>query len=177
MNTPVLERAKKNWGKLGAGVYAGVLSIVVLAAGGLAGLLFHLPWLFPSLGPTVMLFFESPEQKASRPVNTLVGHGVGLIAGALCLYALGLQDQPSATVGGLTPLHVLSGVLSVGLTTLVLTWLGLPHPPAGATTLIVSLGILATPVQLASMAGAIILVTAVGWGLNYLLGTRPADKT
>ena len=177
MNTSVLERAKARWKKPGAGAYAAALSIVVLAASGLLGLLFHLPWLFPSLGPTVMLFFESPEQKASRPLNTLVGHGVGLLAGALCLYALGLQDQPSATVGGLTPLHVLSGVLSVGLTTLVLTWLGLPHPPAGATTLIVSLGILSTPVQLASMAGAIILVTAVGWGLNVLLGTRPADKT
>ncbi|UKA75393.1 HPP family protein [Arthrobacter sp. FW306-07-I] len=177
MNTPVLERAKKNWNKLGAGLYAGVLGIVVLAVSGAAGLLFHLPWLFPSLGPTVMLFLESPEQKASRPVNTLVGHGVGLLAGALCLYALGLQDQLSATVGGLTPLHVLSGVLSVGLTTLVLTWLGLPHPPAGATTLIVSLGILSAPVQLASMAGAIILITVVGWGLNVLLGTRPADKT
>ena len=176
MNTPVLERAKKNWNKLGAGLYAGVLSIVVLAVSGAVGLLFHLPWLFPSLGPTVMLFFESPEQKASRPVNTLVGHGVGLLAGVLCLYALGLQDQPSSTVGGLTPLHVLSGVLSVGLTTLVLTWLGLPHPPAGATTLIVSLGILSTPVQLASMAGAIILITVVGWGFNVLLGTRPADK-
>jgi hypothetical protein len=43
MNTPVLERAKKNWSKLGAGVYAGILSIVVLAVSGVAGLLFHLP--------------------------------------------------------------------------------------------------------------------------------------
>ena len=177
MNTPVLERAKERLDKLGAGLYAAVLGIVVLGVSGLAGLLLHLPWLFPSLGPTVMLFFESPEQKASRPLNTLVGHGVGLVAGALCLYAFGLQDQPSAPVGGLTPLHVLSGALSVGLTTLVLTWLGLPHPPAGATTLIVSLGILSAPAQLASMAGAILLVTVVGWGLNILLGTRPADKT
>lgn len=177
MNTPVLDRAKERLDKLGAGLYAAVLGIVVLGVSGLAGLLLHLPWLFPSLGPTVMLFFESPEQKASRPLNALVGHGVGLVAGALCLYAFGLQDQPLAPVGGLTPLHVLSGALSVGLTTLVLTWLGLPHPPAGATTLIVSLGILSAPVQLASMAGAILLVTVVGWGLNVLLGTRPADKT
>ncbi|NUP58120.1 MAG: HPP family protein [Pseudarthrobacter sp.] len=177
MKPPLLDRAKERWGKLGAGLYAAVLGIVVLAATGLAGLLSHLPWLFPSLGPTVMLFFESPEQKASRPLNTLVGHGVGLAAGALCLYAFGLQDQPSAPVGGLTPLHLLSGALSVGLTTLVLTLLGLPHPPAGATTLIVSLGILSAPVQLASMAGAIILTTVLGWGLNALLGTRPAGKT
>lgn len=177
MDMPLLQRAKDRWGKLGSGLYAAVLSVVVLAASGLVGLLLHLPWLFPSLGPTVMLFFESPEQKASRPLNTLVGHGAGLVAGALCLYAFGLQGQPSAPVGGLTPLHVLSGILSVGLTTLVLTLLALPHPPAGATTLIVSLGILSTPVQLASMAGAIVLTTLVGWGLNVLLGTRPAGGT
>jgi hypothetical protein len=87
-----------------------------------------------------------------------------------------LQDQPSAPVGGLTALHVVSGALSVALTTLALTWIGLPHPPAGATTLIISLGILTTPAQLASMAGAVLLTTLVGWGLNLLLGTRPAPK-
>ena len=62
----------------------------------------------------------------------------------------------------------------MALTTLLLTWLRKPHPPAGATTLIVSLGILTTPPQLLSMAGAILLITAAGWGLNVLLGTKPA---
>jgi hypothetical protein len=42
-----------------------MLSIVVLALAGAVGLVLHLPWLFPSLGPTVMLFFESPEQPSS----------------------------------------------------------------------------------------------------------------
>jgi hypothetical protein len=49
----------------------------------------------------------------------------------------------------------------------------MPHPPAGATTLIVSLGILTTPAQLASMAGAVVLITTLGWALNILLGTKP----
>jgi HPP family len=158
----------------GAALYAAVLCLVVLAAAGAAGLLLHQPWLFPSLGPTVMLFFESPAQKASRPLNALVGHGVGLIAGAVLLYGLGLQDDPSAASGGLTPAYLLAGAVSVALTTLVLTWLKTPHPPAGATTLIVSLGILTTPGELASMAGAVVAVTALGWGLNILLGTRPS---
>jgi hypothetical protein len=56
----------------------------------------------------------------------------------------------------------------VARTTLVLTWLRKPHPPAGATTLIVSLGILTSPLQLLSMAGAVLLITAAGWGLNML---------
>lgn len=176
MRTSVLDRAKERFGSPAAGVYAAVLAIIVLGTSGLAGLLLHQPWLFPSLGPTVMLFFESPEQVSARPANTLVGHGIGLAAGVVCLYALGLQGQPSAPVGGLTPLFVLSGALSVGLTTLALTWLRMPHPPAGATTLIVSLGILSTPIQLASIAAAVVLVAAVGWGLNVLLGTRLAAK-
>ncbi|KSU78660.1 HPP family protein [Arthrobacter sp. BHU FT2] len=162
-------------GRWGSGVYAGVLSLVVLAACGALGLMLHQPWLFPSLGPTVMLFFESPEQPASRPANALVGHGVGLVAGAALLYAFGLQSMPSAAAGGLTPGHLVAGALSVALTTLVLTWLQMPHPPAGATTLIVSLGILHEPTALLAMAAAIILTTVLGWGLNYLLGVRPAS--
>ncbi|MGK3649130.1 HPP family protein [Pseudarthrobacter enclensis] len=90
-------------GRWGSGVYAGVLSLVVLAACGALGLMLHQPWLFPSLGPTVMLFFESPEQPASRPANALVGHGVGLVAGAALLYAFGLQSVPSAAAGGTDP--------------------------------------------------------------------------
>jgi hypothetical protein len=158
----------------GAALYAAALSLVVLAASGAAGLTLHQPWLFPSLGPTVMLFFESPGEGASRPSNALIGHGVGLAAGAAMLYAFGLQHAPSAAAAGLTLGHLVAGALSVALTTLVLTWLKTPHPPAGATTLIVSLGILTEPAALFSMAGAIVLITALGWGLNILLGLRPA---
>jgi hypothetical protein len=159
-----------------AALYAAALSLVVLAAAGAAGLVLHQPWLFPSLGPTVMLFFESPSQQASRPANALIGHAVGLLAGVAMLYAFQLQDSPPAPVGGLTPAYLLAGALSVALTTLVLTLLKTPHPPAGATTLIVSLGILTAPAELASMAGAIVLITVVGWGLNLLFGVRPGKE-
>jgi CBS-domain-containing membrane protein len=160
----------------GAAIYAAVLSLVVLAAAGAVGLALRQPWLFPSLGPTVMLFFESPSQQASRPLNTLTGHGVGLIAGVAMLYAFGLQDRPPAPLAGLNPAFLLAGALSVALTTLVLTLLKTPHPPAGATTLIVSLGILTSPAELAAMAGAIVLITVVGWGLNVLFGVRPGQE-
>ncbi|MCM3612979.1 HPP family protein [Microbacterium enclense] len=155
----------------GAAVYAGSLSLVVLALAGAVGLATRQPWLFPSLGPTVMLFFESPENASSRPRNALVGHGVGLVVGAACFYALGLNGQPPVPSGGLTASYLVAGALSVAITTAVLTLLKTPHPPAGATTLIVSLGILTQPTQLAAMAGAIVLITVAGWGLNRgLLG-------
>jgi CBS-domain-containing membrane protein len=175
MTPSLLKRLNSRRSALGPAVYAAVLSLVVLSLAGVVGLVLHLPWLFPSLGPTVMLFFESPEQPSSGPVNTLAGHLTGLVTGVLCLYVFGLQDSPPAPVGGLTVPYVAAGALSVALTTLVLTWLRKPHPPAGATTLIVSLGILTSPQQLLSMAGAVLLITAAGWGLNVLLGTKPAN--
>jgi CBS-domain-containing membrane protein len=155
--------------RAGSAVYAAGLSLVVLALAGAVGLALKQPWLFPSLGPTVMLFFESPENPSSHPRNALIGHGVGLVAGVVCFYGLGLAGQPPAPVGGLTVPYVAAGVLSVAITTAVLTLLKTPHPPAGATTLIVSLGILTQPVQLLAMAGAIVLITIAGWGINALL--------
>lgn len=167
-------RLAESKGRLGSSLYAAILCLLVLAASGGIGLALKSPWLFPSLGPTVMLFFESPQLKSARPANALIGHLVGLAAGAACLYGFGLQHQAATPVGGLSLTHVAAGALSVALTTLVLTWTNKPHPPAGATTLIISLGILSTPTELLSMLGAIIFITVLGWGLNLLLGTKPA---
>jgi hypothetical protein len=72
-----------------------------------------------------------------------------------------------------TPKSLGVGIFAALLSLVVLR---MPHPPAGATTLIVSLGVLTTPAQLLSMAGAVLLVTAVAWGLNIVLGTRPSAK-
>jgi CBS-domain-containing membrane protein len=169
----VLERVRSRSGEVGVGVFSAVLSVVVLAAVGGVGLASQLPWLFPSLGPTVMLLFESPRQPSSRPLNVLVGHGVGILVGVGCLAAFGLFGQQPVPVGGLTPGYLLSGAISVAVTTLVLTAIKLPHPPAGASTLIVSLGILTAPDELLTMGGAVLLTCVLGWGLNILLGTRP----
>lgn len=152
--------------RAGAATYAAGLSLVVLALAGTVGVALEQPWLFPSLGPTVMLFFESPESPSSRPRNALIGHATGLVAGITCYHGLGLAGQPPAPIGGLTVPYVVAGVLSVAITTLVLTLVRMPHPPAGATTLIVSLGILTRPPQLLAMASAIVLITVAGWALN-----------
>ncbi|MBG6215236.1 MAG: HPP family protein [Cryobacterium sp.] len=162
-----LEEAQQRRG--GGAVYAAVLAVLTLAMTGVVGLLLKQPWLFPSLGPTVMLFFESPKQPASRPLNTIVGHLVGIAAGLVCYTGLGLSGHPSAPVGGLTVSYVIAGALAVGITTAALSLLKLPHPPAGASTLIVALGILHTPAQLLSMVGAVLLITGAGWAFNRLL--------
>src|ERR1700712_993665 len=93
-----LERVQQRRG--GGAAYAAMLTILTLAITGTVGLLIKQPWLFPSLGPTVMLFFESPKQPSSRPLNTIVGHMVGIAAGLACYTALGLTGQPSALARG-----------------------------------------------------------------------------
>jgi CBS-domain-containing membrane protein len=172
---PVLDRLQARAGKLGAGLYAAVLAFVVLALCGAVGLAVKQPWLFPSLGPTAMLFFESPREKPAQPANTLVGHFVGIAVGWAMLTLFRLDPLPPAPVGGLTTGYVLAGSLSVAVTSLILIGIGRPHPPAGASTLIVSLGILTTPAQLGTMALAVLLLTAAGWGLNAALGLKGAE--
>ena len=46
----------------------------------------------------------------------------------------------------------------------------MPHPPAGATTLIVSLGILREPEQLLVLMVAVVLLVAQGIVINRLAG-------
>ena len=44
------------------------------------------------------------------------------------------------------------------------------HPPTGATTLIVSLGFLQTPPEMAALMVGIIILTVVGWLINRAAG-------
>jgi CBS-domain-containing membrane protein len=122
----VRTRARERYSVLGAGGYAFILCLLVLAVAGCVGLLLHQPWLFPSLGPTAMLFFESPDQESARPLNTLIGHVVGILVGLGCLWMFGMSGAPPAPVGGLTTGYVAAGTLSVAMTTLALTLLRRP---------------------------------------------------
>ena len=151
-----MERASTWWWKA-------LSCIVILAVAGSIGLLLGQPWLFPSLGPTVVLMLESPTEPAAGLGNALVGHLVAVAAGLGSLVVCGMYGQPSAPSWGLSPRYVLAGVLSVAVTMLVLMALHRPHPPAGATTLLVSLGILTTPAELASVLGAVVVVTTLSW--------------
>ena len=51
-----------------------------------------------------------------------------------------------------------------------MVWARVPHPPAGATTLIVSLGILREPEQLAVLMLAVVLLVVQGFVINRLAG-------
>jgi CBS domain-containing membrane protein len=60
---------------------------------------------------------------------------------------------------------------------LALQLLRMPHAPAGATTLIVGLGILKTPGDLIVIVLAVLLVTIVASGANIVAAVRQSGVT
>jgi CBS-domain-containing membrane protein len=128
------------------------------------------PFVFPSLGPTAFLLFYTPLLPAASPRNTLAGHVIGAAAGYLALVVFGLTNDPPALASSVTAARAGAAGLSLGLTSGAMVWAGVPHPPAGATTLIVSLGILREPEQLAVLMVAVVLLVAQGLAINRLAG-------
>ncbi|MDQ3638978.1 MAG: HPP family protein, partial [Actinomycetota bacterium] len=86
------------------------------------------------------------------------------------LALFGLLDNPSILVEDATPARIGAGALSVAVTGAVLLLLNASHPPAGATTLIVSLGFLQTPPEMAALMVGVVVLTVVGWLLNRAAG-------
>jgi CBS domain-containing membrane protein len=145
----------------------GCISIGLMSA---LALVTHSPFIFPSLGPTAFLFFYTPTAPSASPRNTLIGHAIGAIAGYLSLVVTGLTNAGPAFAVGVTWPRVIAAALSLGLTAGLMVLLKSPHPPAGATTLIVSLGILSHPWQLLLLMGAVILLTLQAFAINRLAG-------
>ena len=145
----------------------GLLSIGLLA--GLA-MLTHTPFVFPSLGPTAFLFFFTPTLPTASPRHTIYGHAIGIVCGygALCL--MGLQHAPPAMVMGVNLPRIGAAALSLAATGALMILFKAAHPPAGATTLIISLGIITKPLSLAIMLLAVALLTLQAIVLNRLAG-------
>ncbi len=145
----------------------GCLSIAIMAA---AALVSGQPFIFPSLGPTAFLFFYTPLTPPASPRNALIGHFIGVAAGWSSLLVFGLRDVGPAIATGVTGPRVAAAALSLGLTSGLMVLFKAPHPPAGATTLIVSLGILRTFDQMVVLMAAVLLLTIQAFVINRLAG-------
>lgn len=152
------------------GAFASINGLVSIAIMSAAALVTGAPFVFPSLGPTAFLLFYTPTSAAASPRNTVLGHLVGAAAGYLALLAFGLQDAGPALAETVTAPRVGAAALSLAATSGVMVWLRVPHPPAGATTLIVSLGLLREPWQLGVLMLGVLLLTAQGLVINRLAG-------
>lgn len=152
------------------GLFAFVNGLIAIALMATAAVVTGQPFIFPSLGPTAFLLFYTPMLAAASPRNTLGGHLIGAAAGYLALVVFGLTDNAPALVEGVGAGRVGAAALSLGLTSGAMVWARVPHPPAGATTLIVSLGILREPDQLVVLMIAVALLVVQGYVINHLAG-------
>ena len=128
------------------------------------------PFVFPSLGPTAYLFFFSPLAEASSPRNTILGHAIGLICGYAAFVLTVASSPPFGMHPGIHGPRVLAAALSLSATGALMALFRVSHPPAGATTLIVSLGIISHPKELVIIEVAVILLAAQAFAINRLAG-------
>ena len=145
----------------------GFITIGLLA---LLALVSSNPFVFPSLGPTAYLLFFSPLAKTCSPRNTIFGHAIGIICGYAAFVLTGAGALPFGLHPGVFWPRILAAALSLSATGAFMVLLEVSHPPAGATTLIISLGIISKPGELVIIEVAVFLLVAQALVINRLAG-------
>lgn len=143
--------------RIGTSLYAGVLFTVL----GLIAWVSGQPFIFPSLGPSAFILAFERRGERTRTYRVVGSHLIGGIAGFIAYTLLGAgvaltTTAPPLSFAGLS--LALSGVLSIIMTSWGMIVTDTVHPPACATTLIVSLGLLSTPIQVAIIVASVIIL-------------------
>ena len=167
LRLPALEGQHNN--RFVIGCYVLVNSAISIAFLSLIAMATSEPFVFPSLGPTAFIVFFAALSSQATPRNVFFGHLIGVLAGALALYIFGLQAVgPNLDDTSWQRLGAVAVALSLTLS--VMIWVGVPHAPAGATTLIVALGLLRTPSQLTILMLAVVVMIVQAIVINRLAG-------
>jgi len=127
-------------------------------------------FVFPSLGPTALVFFFKPNSEAASPRNAVLGHAVGIVCGYFALWLTGLTHAPPETVAGVNSARILAAALSLSATGAVMVLLNVVHAPAAATTLIISLGFITAPAHLLIIEVAVVVLAIQAVVVNRLAG-------
>jgi CBS-domain-containing membrane protein len=147
--------------------FNGFVAVAILA--GLAAVT-RTSFVFPSVGPTAFLLYYMPLAPTASPRNTLCGHAIGIACGYAALCLVGLQHAPSAMQEAIHWQRVLAAALSLAATGALMILFDVVHPPAGATTLIISLGIITAPSHLCIIEVAVAFMALQALIVNRLVG-------
>jgi CBS-domain-containing membrane protein len=128
------------------------------------------PFIVPPLGATIFLCFVSPHAAVSSPRHVLLGHAIGALCGWAALVATGALGQPSAIAAGCQPHHAYAVALALMGTLFFTQLLRAGHPPAGATTVLVALGLVQTPRGYLAVEGGAALIVTCAWLLHARRG-------
>ena len=172
----LLHRLRLDWllqhfpPRLVRSVYVFVNGFITIGLLALLALLSRNPFVFPSLGPTAYMLFFSPLDEASSPRNTILGHAVAIACGYGGFEITDAGAQPFAAHFGIFWPRILAAALSLSTTAALMVLLRISHPPAGATTLIISLGIISKPREIVIIEVAVFLLVAQALMINRLAG-------
>jgi len=153
--------------RVGTSLYAGLLFTVLGAiAWGSAQ-----PFIFPSLGPTAFVLAFDRRSQRTRTYRIVGSHLIGGIAGLLAwsVVAAGVSITavpPPLSVEGFR--LTASATVSIVLTSWTMIATDTIHPPACATTLIVSLGLLSTPLRVGIIVGSVTILVLFHAGVLSL---------
>lgn len=130
-----------------------------------------LGFLLPSLGPSIFLFATLPDDDMNYPQRIIGGQFIGAISAIIAFQLLvghPVVGEPIPPRSLLGLRQVLSTFMAATLTTAGMFVTGWEHPPAYATTLIISLGFIN------DLTGAIVFFVAVLLvaGTHELFGKR-----
>lgn len=151
-------------------VFVSVNSFAAIMVLSLVALVSRTSFVFPSLGPTAYLLFFTPRAPAASPKHTICGHLIGLACGWSALWVTGLISAPPVTLEGVNRMRMLAAGLSLATTAAAMVLLNVGHPPAGATTLIVSLGFITKLQQLLVIEAAVVALLVQAFLINRLSG-------
>jgi hypothetical protein len=145
-------------------VYAGV----VMAAIGVLGWASGVPWIFPSLGPTIAIQAGSPEHESARLWNVVAGHIIGAGVGYAMVYVTGVVHEAAMSVSQvLSAPRVVAAALAVFISMGLQELVDARHAPAQATTLLIVVGALD-----ATAHGAFVLLAGVALVALFGEGVR-----
>ncbi len=122
-------------------------------------------YIFPSIGPSVFMIFYFPSSPISAPRNTIMGHLMGIVVGYASFKVMGMLGMADHNL-----LVLVSSGVSMGLFGILMALTGILHPPAAASCLIASLGLVKGISQAAGMVGSMVVICLVGYVVNNLAG-------
>lgn len=145
--------------RVGTSLYAGLLFTVlgVIAWGS------GQPFIFPSLGPTAFVLAFERKRDRNQNYRVIGSHLIGGVAGLIAWTALaaGVSLTPTPAPFSVEGFRLAaSATSSIVLTSWAMIATDTIHPPACATTLIVSLGLLSTPQRVAIIVGSVVILVA-----------------
>src|SRR5690349_23388242 len=93
-----------------------LLAGAVMAVIGSLAWAMSVPWLFPSLGPTIAIQSQAPDSAVARPWNVVVGHLIGAAVGFACVHVTGaFHESPVNVAHLLSASRLIAAVLAMGL--------------------------------------------------------------